>query len=334
MQCPCFSDRQSTKLTSDVLAFHNKRSDEALHTSIHLSTQRLLYSLPSYLRILPEEDCCEFLFYCYDTIDHYIDSYRAGNLSYLGYIAQVVRKRSRYFVTLRRSKKAKEQVILDCEHAQQVETESMCVGEKAEYLCHYNRPLFTQINLVSEESMPHHFQTLVDNPTKSEYPSITLNPIQRALKEKLGNKVNRKRFIIMLAISPHLMNQHLLIEIACILEVDLKLLDEYLSTAEQTLDAKKKTKELLEQTSRRHFRRLMEIQASLQATTDQMERKRLEGLQAWTEKAFASKIQKIRELEFHLSHSQISTLLSIPKGTVASSMHYVKIMLQECLDES
>lgn len=334
MQCPCFSDNQSKKLTSDVLAFHNKRSDEALHASIHLSTQRLLYSLPSYLRILPEEDCCEFLFYCYDTIDHYIDSYREGNLSYLGYIAQVVRKRARYFVTLRRSKMAKEQVLLDCEQTQQAEDEGMCVGEQAEYLCRYNIPLFTQINLVSEESMPLLFKTLVDNPVRKEYPSIALTPAQQALKEKLKSKVNRKRFIIMLAISPQLMNQHLLIEIACILEVDLKLLDEYLSTAEKALDAKKKTKELLEQTSRRHFRRLMEIQASLQATTDPQEREKLEGLQAWTEKAFAAKIQKIRELEFHLSHSQIGKLLAIPKGTVASSVHYIKILLQECLDES
>jgi hypothetical protein len=210
----------------------------------------------------------------------------------------------------------------------------MYVGEKAEYHCQYNKPVFTQINLVSEEAMPLLFNTLVNNSEKTEYPLVSLNLVQKALKEKLRDKVNRKRFIIMLAISPHLMNQHLLIEIASILEVELKLLDEYLSTAEKILDAKKKTKELLEQTSRRHFRRLMEIQTALQATTDQQEKEKLEKLQGWTEKAFASKIQKIRELEFHLSHSQISNLLSIPKGTVASSVHYVKIMLQECLDEA
>jgi hypothetical protein len=293
----------------------------------------LLYSLPSYLRILPEEDCCEFLFYCYDTIDHYIDSYREGNLSYLGYISQVVRKRTRYFVTLLRTKKAKEQVILENEQNQQENDMGMYAAEKAEYLGLYNKPLFTQINLVPDEAMPYLFHSLVRNQTKAEYPLVKLNPVQKVLKDKLKNPVNRKRFIIMLAISPHLMNQYLLIEIASILEVELKVLDEYLSTAEKILDAKKKTKDLLEQTSRRHFRRLLEIQTSLQSTTDQREREKLERLQSWTEKAFAAKIQKIRELEFHLSHSQISSLLDIPKGTVASSVHYVKILLQECLDE-
>jgi hypothetical protein len=286
------------------------------------------------LRILPEEDCCEFLFYCYDTIDHYIDSYREGNLSYLGYISQVVRKRTRYFVTLRRTRKAKEQVILENEQNQQENEIGMYAAEKAEYLSLYNKPLFTQINLVPDEAMPYLFHSLVENQTKIEYPQVKLKSAQNALKDKLKNPVNRKRFIIMLAISPHLMNQYLLIEIASILEVELKVLDEYLSTAEKILDAKKKTKDLLEQTSRRHFRRLLEIQTSLQSTTDQREREKLERLQSWTEKAFAAKIQKIRELEFHLSHSQISALLDIPKGTVASSVHYVKILLQECLDEA
>ncbi|WP_320127442.1 hypothetical protein [uncultured Sphaerochaeta sp.] len=333
MQCPYFSDIQSKKLTSDVLNFQKNRSNDQLHAAVHLATQRLLYTLPIYFRILQEEDCCEFLFYCYDTIDHYIDSYREGNLSYLGYISQVVRKRSRYFVTLRRTKKMKEQVILESEQAETQYEQESYASETFEQQGIYGKPIFTKINLVPEESMPELFHLLIDNREKPGENQIIFNPSQKILKEKLKNKVNRKRFIIMLAISPHLMNQHLLIELAAILDVDVKLLDEYLSTATKILDSKKQTREIMEQTSRRHFRRLMEIQGALQTATEVAEREKLLRLQAWTERAFNTKIQKIREMEFHLSHSQISTLLKIPKGTVASSVHYVKFMLQECLDE-
>ncbi len=89
------SDTQSDRLTKAVLLSQKQKENLVLHNRVHLITQQLLYTLPSKLRLLPEEDCCEFLFYCYETIEHYLTSYREGNLPYIGYITEVVRKRSR-----------------------------------------------------------------------------------------------------------------------------------------------------------------------------------------------------------------------------------------------
>jgi hypothetical protein len=327
------TEYQDKCLTADVLAFQKNRSDATLHESVHHATQKLLYSLPSALHILPEEDCCEFLFYCYDTIDHYIDSYREGNLSYPGYIAQVVRKRSRYFVTLRRSRQMREQVLVDYEK-QCREHELLAVAEEVpNYPAYGEIGRFTKLNTVPMDLMPALFRSLVDGPKVPSDDGNLLSEAQSRLRERLKTKANRRRFVIMLAISPHLMERHLLFELASVLEVDPDLLDRYLATAQHALEKKRQTKGKFEETSRRHFRRLLEIQSALQATCDEQERERLEKLQQWTERAFEAKVRKIRGMEFHLSHSQIAGMLGIPKGTVASSMHYMKILLQECLDE-
>lgn len=321
------SDTQSARLTKAVLLAQKQKDNQLLHDKVHLVTQQLLYTLPSRLRLLPEEDCCEFLFYCYETIEHYLSSYREGNLPYLGYITEVVRKRSRYFMAYKRTQRNKERALLESERKGWDEPDlESCVAETRSYT-----PL-SFIATVEYSMMPSLFEQLLNSPKHHGDDHIRLDAVQRRLQIKLQQGVNRKRFLIMLAISPHMTNLHLLEEIATLLEVDTRLLNRYLSTAEQQLKKKQQCKQRMEGTCNRHFRRIMEIQAELNQCVDEHKREELKSLLSWTERVHRTKIEQIRRMEYHLSHSQISLLLGVPKGTVASSVHYIKALIKECMD--
>ncbi len=321
------SDTQSARLTKAVLLAQKQKDNLVLHNKVHLITQQLLYTLPSKLRLLPEEECCEFLFYCYETIEHYLTSYREGKLPYVGYITEVVRKRCRYFMAYKRTQRNKERALLESERKgwDEVDYEA-CVAETKSYTTLSSKAT------VDYSVMPSLFDQLLDAPPYRGYDHIELDEVQKRLQEKLRQGANRKRFLIMLAISPHLTNLHLLEEIATLLEVDSCLLNRFLSTAELQLQKKQQCKMQMEGTSNRHFRRIMEIQAELNACTNERKRKELMALLNWTERVHRAKVEQIRKMEYHLSHSQISLLLGIPKGTVASSVHYIKTLIKECMD--
>ncbi len=321
------SDTQSNRLTKAVLLSQKQKDKQVLHNKVHLITQQLLYTLPSKLRLLPEEDCCEFLFYCYETIEHYLTSYREGNLPYVGYITEVVRKRSRYFMAYKRTQKNKERALLESEKKlwDDADYES-CVAETKTYTA------LSSLSTVGYSVMPSLFEQLLNAPKYHGSPLLKLDEVQKRLQKKLRQGVNRKRFLIMLAISPQLTNLHLLEEIATLLEVDAHLLNRFLSTAELQLEKKKKCKTQMEVTSNRHFRRIMEIQAELNGCVNDTKREELKNLLCWTERVHRNKVEQIRSMEYHLSHSQISLLLGVPKGTVASSVHYIKALIQECMD--
>ncbi|NBK23294.1 MAG: hypothetical protein EOM68_14840 [Spirochaetia bacterium] len=321
------TDTQSARLTKAVLLAQKQKDNQVLHDKVHLVTQQLLYTLPSRLRLLPEEDCCEFLFYCYETIEHYLASYREGKLPYVGYITEVVRKRSRYFMAYKRIQRNKERALLESEQSLWDESEdASCVAESQSYT-----PL-SGIATVENSVMPSLFEQLLNAPKSNGFDHVQLDEVQKRLQKRLQQGVNRKRFLIMLAISPHLTNLYLLEEIATLLEVDARLLNRFLSTAELQLEQKKQCKLQMEGTSNRHFRRIMEIQAELNGCVNEQKRADLMALLSWTERVHRTKVEQIRKLEYHLSHSQISLLLGVPKGTVASSVHYIKTLIKECMD--
>ncbi|MGB4405580.1 MAG: hypothetical protein WBI82_01815 [Sphaerochaeta sp.] len=322
------SEKQSNRLTKAVLLLQKQRENHVLHNKVHLITQQLLYTLPSKLRLLPEEDCSEFLLYCYGTIDHYIASYRKGNLPYIGYITEVVRMRTRYFMAYKRTQINKERALLESEKKGWDEPDyESCVAETKSYT-----PLSSCIATVDYSVMPSLFEQLLNAPKHHDASQVQLDEGQKRLQKKLQQGVNRKRFIILLAISPHLTNLYLLEEIASLLEVDAHLLNSYLSTAELLLEKKRKCKQQMEETSNRHFRRIMEIQAELNQCVSIQKQEKLKNLLSWTERVHRIKIEQIRSIEYHLSQSQISLLLGVPKGTVASSVHYIKALIQECMD--
>ncbi len=321
------SDTQSARLTKAVLLAQEQKDNQLLHDKVHLMTQQLLYTLPARLRLLPEEDCCEFLFYCYETIEHYLTSYRAGSLPYIGYIAEVVRKRSRYFLAYKRTQRNKERALLESELKEWEESNyEECVAEGKSYTT------LTSIPTVEHSVMPSLFLQLLESPKYHGDDHVQLDEVQKRLQRKLQQGANRKRFLIMLAISPHMTNLHLLEEIATLLEVDALLLNRFLCTAEVQLQKKQQCKQRMEATSNRHFRRIMEIQAELNGCVDEQKREELMRLLTWTERVHRTKVEQIRNMEYHLSHSQISLLLGIPKGTVASSVHYIKALIKECMD--
>jgi DNA-binding transcriptional regulator YiaG len=156
----------------------------------------------------------------------------------------------------------------------------------------------------------------------------------RKLKAALMKGANRKRFLLVLSISPDLAGHYLLEDLAMLLDVEVELLSKFLNTSSLMLEKKQKCKESFEILSNRHFRRLLEIESELEREENEEKRVRLESLRQWNQRVYKAKIEQIRSLELNLSHSQIGRLLNVPKGTVDSSIHYMKRLISQCLDET
>ncbi len=319
------SERASLHLTKSVVDYQKHRTDRVLYQSLHEQTQQLLYELPAFLHLIDEEDCCEFLFFCYDTIPYYLNTYREGRLSYIGYLSQVVRKRSRYFIAQKQSVKRKELLVAESDfyhqHALQYPEET---AEEATY-CRLGS--FVQRDIAS---LPAMFHDLLQH---KNHPATLHNERLRNLQQVLQEPVNRKRFLIMLTLSPNMAGRYLLEDLAAILQVSVILLAEYLNTANSVLAQKVACKKEFEAISHRHFRRLLEIESDLLREEDDLKRQKLEELRAWTLRVHKAKINQIQAMELNLSHSELGNLLGIPKGTIDSSVHYMKRLLSNYMDE-
>lgn len=319
------SESASSFLTKSVVRYQMLHTDQNLFHSLHEQTQQLLYELPSFLHLIEEEDCCEFLFFCYDAIPYYLNTYREGRLSYIGYLSQVVRKRSRYFIAQQQIKRKKELLVAESDYyQQQVSQMSLETAEHATYCS------FSSVPQQDIQALPGLFMQLMQS---SNNPTRFTNTKLSELQEVLQLPVNRKRFLIMLTLSPQLAGQYLLEDLASILKVDAPLLSQYLNTANSVLAHKQACKEEFETVSHRHFRRLLEIESELLREDDEIKRRKLEELRTWTQHVYKTKIRQIRTMELNLSHSELGNLLGIPKGTIDSSVHYMKRLLSAYMDE-
>ncbi len=187
--------REQKKLTDQVVRYQKDQSNTALYRTIHSKTQQILYSLPYHLRLLEEEDCSEFLLYCYKTIDYYITTYRIGRLSYIGYLTQVVRKRAKYFITQKKVNIVKERLIYESEryHNPQAWKEPELSAETATYTT------FKELLVSQMETLPELFNRLLyERKASHKIPNAQL----QRLKQEISTPVNRKRFLIVLTLSP------------------------------------------------------------------------------------------------------------------------------------
>ena len=317
------SETASLLLDRQVMNYQSQRDNDELYHSLHEKTQQLLYELPYHLHLLAEEECAPFLFFCWDAIDHYITSFRIGRLSYLGYLSQVVRRRSRHYMAQQRDKAKRDILLLKSQRYAYDDEECSMVGEEeVPYL------KSSDIVMVDIEQLPTLFEQLLA-PACGDHTET----VDDELKTLFYSETNRRRLLIVLTLCPDVANTHLIDELADLLGADRELLSTYLSTAETLLEEKRRCREAFETVSNRHFRRLLEIEAQIEDAFDPDERKRLEELREWTARLYKAKVTKIREQEVALTHSEASRILGIPKGTVDSSVHYIRRLLLRYMDE-
>ncbi|NCC66398.1 MAG: hypothetical protein EOM15_17310, partial [Spirochaetia bacterium] len=206
-----------------VLHYCAHPKNKTIHSIIRNKTEQLLYELPAFLNILEEEDCCEFFLYCYDSIDNFISRFSHGRLSFYAYIVELVRHRCRFFLMKKDKETFKERVILEHNYYLDEETTTHSLVAQTSS---YTVLTATQQNVT--ESLPSLFSLLLkaereQQPHLPEY----LKPLQTVLQKP----INRKRFIILLTLSPNLFNEYLLEDMSSVLEVDPKLLNKYLNRA-------------------------------------------------------------------------------------------------------
>ncbi len=320
------SETASLLLDRQVMSYQSQPGNDELYRRLREQTQQLLYELPSHLHVLAEEECAPFLFFCWDAIDYYITSFRIGRLSYLGYLSQVVRRRSRYYMAQQRAKAKRDSLMIRSQsYAYDDEDYSMTAEETLPY-----RPACKPTSLPIE-ALPMLFEQLLEAPSdEGEREAPTVDEELAAL---FGTETNRRRLLIVLTLCPDMAGEHLLDELALLLKADRQLLSTYLATAETVLEEKRRCRQEFETVSNRHFRRLLEIESQIEAEVDEHERERLEELRAWTARLYKAKVTKIREQEVALTHNEASRILGIPKGTVDSSVHYIRRLLLRYMDE-
>lgn len=318
------SEAASLELTRRVVTYQHT-GDPALHAELKGEIMELLYTIPSTLRILDSEDCCEFLFYCLSAIDNLIAGYEEGKLSFVGFLTEVVRRRVRYFLC---EKQKNEQKLRLLHQSEYFFPETDDIGfESAEPPIIYT---FKGLPTVNIASLPSLFAELLRKRTPSTYP---IRKELEELKTVLTKGVNRRRMLIILTITPSLYAHHLLEELSSLLLFDLTDLCRYLNTASLALHSKETIKQDFEQTCTRHFRRLLEIEQALEDESDEVKKRQLIALRDWTQEKYRKKIAKLRSMEQSLSHRQVGELLHIPKGTVSSSVFHIKKLLYSYIDE-
>ncbi len=318
------SPAQSLDLTERVITYQ-KCGDPDLHAQLTGEIMELLYTIPSTLKILEVEDCCEFLFFCLSAIDNLIDSYEEGKLSFLGFLTEVVRRRVKYFLSEQQENDQKLRLL---HRSECVQFQSAEWGfEIAEPPPRYS---FKTLPTASMNALPTLFATLLSQRKRS---TIPIRPELEGLKKALANGVNRKRMLITITLTPSLYAHHLLEELSSLLLCDLKTLCRYLNTASLALHPKEAIKADFERTCNRHFRRLLEIEQALEEETVEYKKQELIVLRDWTQEKYQKQIEKLRSLEQGLSHRQVSELLNIPKGTVSSAVYHIKKLLHDYVDE-
>lgn len=320
------SERSSLRLDRQVMSYQSQPENAALYRILHEKTQQLLYELPAYLHLLDEEECASFLFFCYDAIDHYITSFRIGRLSYLGYLSQVVRQRSRYYIA-QQKERTKREVLLIRSQEYPVEQESALLT--AEPTLPYGPAAVPRQG--DPKDLPSLFKELLAASAQREYePEEAGHEILRA---RFQNPTNRRRLLIVLTLCADVAHHHLLQELSTLLRVEQSRLSSYLATVEALLYEKRLCQQHFEAVCNRHFRRLLELEAELEAEVDPDKRALLEQKRERTSQLYKAKVTKIRNREIALTHSEASRLLGIPKGTIDSSVHYIRKLLQSYMDE-
>ncbi|MFA5447315.1 MAG: hypothetical protein WC233_03445 [Sphaerochaeta sp.] len=320
-------ESESQQLDRQVMQYQSEPKNAALYRSLHHRTQELLYELPRYLRLLDEEDCVHFLFFCWDTIDHYLNSFKIGRLSYVGYLTQVVRQRSRYFIHQQKDKIKKERLLVKSQGYDYTDPFDAMLTAEQTIPYHSLQGMDKGQN---NKSLPTLFNTLLKTYQPDRHP---LGETHRPLQQAFANKTNRKRLLIVLTLCPDYTHTHLLEEMAALLGTDPSLLSTFLIRVNELLEEKRSIHRQFETISNRHFRRLLEIEAALQQETGEEEIKRLEQLRLWTIRLYKAKVKQIREMEISLSHSEAGKILQIPKGTVDSAVHYIRKLLAHHMDE-
>ena len=315
----------SALLTEKVVAYQEQK-DARLHRELTAQIMELIYTIPAQLKILTKEDCCDFLFYCLSSIDTLIASFEVGKLSFLGFLTEVIRRRVAYFISERSRKERQMKLLQTAEVTYQ--DDGMYGGfETVEPEVMYT---FSSLPHTSISSLPTLFQSLLCTEVAQTYPIRSeLEP----LRMLLTTAVNRKRMLITLTITPALYAHHLLEELSSLLLCDLKELCCYLNTASLAIQSKEAQRIKFEATCSRHFRRLLEIDYEIEHEPFESRREELFRLREWTNEKYRKKVAKLRTMEQSLSHSQVSELLNIPKGTVSSAVHHIKKLLATYIDE-
>ena len=175
---------------------------------------------------------------------------------------------------------------------------------------------FSSVDEQDIATLPTLFSQLLEH---RSHPIALSDPKLLELQDILRHQVNRKRFLIMLTLSPHLAAHYLLEDLASLLEVSPILLVKYLNTANSVLAQKRACKQEFETISHRHFRRLLEIESELLREEDEEKRLKLERLRIWNQRVYKAKIKQIRTMELNLSHSELGNCWN-PKGTIDSSV--------------
>ena len=299
-----------------------KPEDKSLWDKARKETMSLIYFFPQYYNIIPPTLCSAFLLYCNASIDTYIAKYNQDNQSFEVFIANIIRRRASFFLLRCHSLDDRDTYMCSCP---EITDGTLARDQEPNY------GISTEFPKISFEQMPKTFTRLCElNPPKKNFSNEKLNKLAR----QLGNKRNRKGFLLLVTVNPHLMLTYYLGELTILLGVDKRLLGGYLSTAQSLLSENRIEEQKLKELANSHFNRIVECQIKeLSLLEDEyLEREKILYKEKINQKAFKTKIESIRRQPYHLSHTQIGSLVCIARGTVNSSIYYAKQMIQSCMD--
>lgn len=306
-----------TASTQIILAWKHDPDASQRYDAARKEAMRLLYLTPKKLHLLPEEACSDFLLYCMPSIDRYLEIYDPSRLPFEQFIEGIVRRRAPALEMRRRRQEQWRDAV--------TQFPLLVLPETVEETQPEYHPRSRVLPL---SAMPRQFQALCQI-RQSRIPSPT-PPIAR-LAEKLAIPWIRKGFILLLTTAPGYCLATFPQSMALLLGVPEASLQSYLLTAESVLAPLREKRTRLLESVNFHYRRMIQCQWESQYA---MARElHLLRMAEHNRKLLHRRVEELQHQSFCLSHTEVSRLVGIARGTVNSGTYCARAVIRECLDD-
>lgn len=322
-----FSEDEDKSLTSLVL-YYNSLSDcsrkKEIEKTLVKKTEMLIFTIPLSKGFISEEDITEFYIKQKQNALEIISCYVITRRTYLEYLTEVLRKKSRVFA-MQKYRKHKEEMIL--EHAETwndlydgyylSDFEASYSTEDFSFSGDYDRMSLTEMtkHIIKERI----------------FDKREASPMERVLRMSFTRVKARKDFLCLLLYVPSDTVRHESLAISKALEVKeeaiIKFFELKESYIEQLFEERRKE---IEKMAIRHYKSLIRLnyEYSLLSSSNE-EKKRILKSEEVVLKAYTKRIGQLRHLNNGLSHGQIAKLLNYSRASICQAVKAAVKNLEE-----
>lgn len=318
-----FSKEEDEILTSLVLSYNctkDERKKESLEKLVFARTELLIYLIPKAKGYLEEEYLAEFFFQQRAYVREMVSAYVLTRLSYIDYLAVILRKRAMTFLIKEKEKEEKNGNLVY--EIGKVNAENMISDSTAEY--DYDKNALVTVN-------PDRLHL---------YDNISMKSIINSMSEQKKNsntdkeRKQRYRILMFLLSVPRIENPELIAKLSDFLSVNQELLFAFFKKKDELCSYDEKKIDNLRAIIFRHYRIRLNL---LLAKEKEGDEKRIEKLSENAQKLLSAEMKRRKELsnlKRGLSHREIAQIMDVSRSLVSLNIKKAKAYLEKVLENN